>query len=117
MEVDAGLGDVLAMEGVGVVLAEAVADSGLVGLPVVEVEVNDAVATVLGVQGVVVHVGSVDVLPEEGVGVVFADGLVDVPLDVGMDMQRDAEVDVGEAVADEAVVGGVAELGRGHRVL
>ena len=52
MGVDARGGDILVEEVVGVVLAEAVADGGLVGLPVVKMEVDDAVATVLRMEGV-----------------------------------------------------------------
>ena len=86
VEVDTRGGDVLVVELVSVVLAEVVADAGLVSLPVVEVEVDDAVAAVLGVQGVVIHARGMDVLSEVGVGVVLADGLVDVVLYIGVDM-------------------------------
>ena len=115
--VDARLADILVEELVGVVLAEAVADGGLVGQPVVEVEVDDGVAAVLRVEGVVIHARGVDVLSEEGEGVVFADGFVDVLLNVGMDMDRNVEVDISEAVANVAGVGGVAEARRGDGVL
>ena len=65
----------------------------------------------------VVNARRMDVLAEVGVGVVVTNGLVDVVLDVGMHMQGDADIDVGEAVADVAGVGGVAESGRGYGVL
>ena len=68
-------------------------------------------------EGVVVHARGVDVLTEIGVGVVLADGLVDVALHVGMDVYGDADVDVGESVADVAGVGGVAEAWGGDGIL
>ena len=92
-------------------LAEAVRDGCLVGQPVVEVEVDDGVAAKLCMERVVVDTRGVDVLTKVGIGVVVADGLVDVMLDVGMDVEGHADVDVGEAVADVAGVGGVAESG------
>ena len=117
VEVDAWGGDVLVVELVGIVLAETVADVGLVDLPVVEVEVEDTVATILGVQGVVVNARCVDVLTEIGVGVVLADGLVDVMFYVGVHMYGDTDIDVGETVGDMAGIGGVAESWGGNGVL
>ena len=107
----------MVVELVSVVLAEVVADAGLVSLPVVEVEVDDAVAAVLGVQGVIIHARGMDVLSEVGVGVVLADGLVDVVLYIGVDVYGDADVDVGKAVANVAGISGVTESRGGDGIL
>ena len=80
-------------------------------------KVHDAVAAKLGMQGVVIHAWRMHVLAEEGIGVVFTDGLVDVFLHVGVNMERDADIDVGETVAHMTGVSGVTEAWCGNGML
>lgn len=107
----------LVEEMVLVVLAEMIGGGSLVGLPVVQVKVHDAVAAKLGMQGVVIHARRMHVLAKEGIGVVFTDGLVDVFLHVGVNMERDADVDVGETIVHMTCVSGVTEAWCGNGML
>ena len=78
---------------------------------------DGAVATILGLDGVVIHARDVHLCAKEIVGEVLADGLVDVGFRVGMHHDGHADILGGDAIADGTCVGGCADGRCGHGIL
>ena len=82
-----------------------------------EVEVQDDVAAVHVGKGVVIYAFRVEVLPIIIIGVVFADGLINVVFHMGTHKDGHTDFLCRHAVADAAVEGGAPDGRRGHGIL
>ena len=91
---------------VRIALAEMACDRRFVDVPIVEVQVYYTVTSVLCLYSVFVNTWGLQDFAKEGVGVVFANGVIDVGLHGGMNNDGNRDILAGDAVADGTSVCG-----------